>query len=187
MNIISFIGNCQTLTLCFYFQQLLNKSDFNSNWLLYGNEFRRHLGPWSNKCVDKILDERTIIEKAKKSDIIIYQEVKDSTIAKTDILKALVKPSCKLIKIPSIHLDYKNFDASLNELKLRENAGGVNITVSNLLEKYRNQNQMLTVNHPNTKLFIEIVQELCTFLNLTISFPEKISLFLKNNNYMNLP
>jgi hypothetical protein len=33
---ITFIGNCQTATLCFYFQQLLN---CNINWVLYGDEF----------------------------------------------------------------------------------------------------------------------------------------------------
>ena len=55
MKIISLIGNCQTVTLCFYLQQMLDPNRFQINWLKYGNEFDRHLGPWSQKCENKIL------------------------------------------------------------------------------------------------------------------------------------
>ena len=46
---ITFIGNCQTLILCFYFQQLLNKDENNNIcWVLYGEEFKQYLNGVTN-------------------------------------------------------------------------------------------------------------------------------------------
>ena len=39
---ITFIGNCQLISLCFYFQQLLNENN-NICWVLYGEEFKQHI------------------------------------------------------------------------------------------------------------------------------------------------
>jgi hypothetical protein len=39
---ITFIGNCQTASLCFYFQEL--QDNFNSQWLLYGDDFKQYIG-----------------------------------------------------------------------------------------------------------------------------------------------
>ena len=74
--IITFIGNCQMLTLCFYFQQLLNNNN-NIYWILYGEEFKQHLyiTNWSDKCLNKILDYDKSIQIIKNSDIIIYQNI----------------------------------------------------------------------------------------------------------------
>lgn len=72
MNII-FIGNCQMVSLCYFFQLLLRNN--NIFWLLYGEEFKQHLGSWSNKCKNKILDYNLSIELIKNSDFIIYQDI----------------------------------------------------------------------------------------------------------------
>jgi len=63
----------------------------------------------------------------------------------------------------------------------------VNIKVSYIFEKYRDHCLMLTINHPNTFLFLELVNEICKLLNID-SFSEiKRNMFLQDNNYMKLP
>ena len=37
--IIAFIGNCQTMTLCYFFQQLLEKDNYDIYCVLYGGDF----------------------------------------------------------------------------------------------------------------------------------------------------
>jgi hypothetical protein len=109
---ITFIGNCQTASLCFYFQQLLGSN--NISWVLYGNEFLPHLGNWSNPIKNKIINYDESIQVIKTSDVIIYQEISTnrSLFCSTEKLE-----SYKLIKFPSIYLDYLNYDASILELK----------------------------------------------------------------------
>jgi hypothetical protein len=46
---------------------------------------------------------------------------------------------------------------------------------------------MLTINHPNTFLFMEIIKELCNLLNLNFFTEEQYNIFIKNPNYMELP
>ena len=58
------------VTLCFYFQQLLDPREYKVNWLKYGSEFDRHLGSWSRKCKNKILNYYEAINEMKDSDII---------------------------------------------------------------------------------------------------------------------
>jgi len=115
---ITFIGNCQILSLCFYFQQLLNKyENYNICWVLYGEEFKQHLSDWTVKCKNKIIDYDNSIQTIKDSEIIIYQniDVKKSLFSNTNTLLEITKKSCKLIKIPSIYLIYDDFDNSIKE------------------------------------------------------------------------
>jgi hypothetical protein len=174
MNIISLIGNCQTLTLCFYLQQLLNSS-YEINWLLYHQSFKRHLGSWSNKCGNRILDYNT------------YQEVQCSEFSREIILQDLKKPNCKLIKLPSIYLDYKNFDISIKNLEEREKKLNVDIIVSKKLKSWFPKELMLTVFHPKTFLFLEIIRDITFILNTTFFEQEKVNHFLKDDNFMQLP
>lgn len=46
---------------------------------------------------------------------------------------------------------------------------------------------MLTLNHPTTFLFMEIVKKICTLLNLEFFTEEQYNKFLENENYMKLP
>jgi hypothetical protein len=46
---------------------------------------------------------------------------------------------------------------------------------------------MLTINHPNTFLFLEIVDYICNILNIETFSKIKRDVFLQDNNYMKLP
>jgi len=185
---ITFIGNCQTVSLCFYFQQLLNENN-NICWVLYGEEFKPHIDDWSVKCKNKITDYDESLKKLKDSDIIIYQniDVKKSLFSNTDTLREIAKNTCKLIKIPSIHLIYDDFDNSIKELINRENENNVDIKISNILYNFKDTNLMLTCWHPKTFLFMEVIKVLCNLLNYNFFTEEQYNNFLKNENYMELP
>ena len=110
---ITFIGNCQPLALCFYFQQLLNKNN-NIFWISYGEDFNQHIGGWSVKCKNKIIDYDNSIQKIKDSDVIVYQnvDIDKSPFSNAKTLREITKSSCKIIQIPSIYLIYDDFDNS---------------------------------------------------------------------------
>jgi len=188
---ITFIGNCQAVSLCFYFQQLLNKPNHNVSWVLYGEEFKQHIGNngWSVKCKNKIIDYESSIKRVKNSDIIIYQniDINKSLFSNTNTLQEIKKSSCKLIQIPSIYLIYNDFDNSIKELINRENINNVDIKLSNILYQFKDMNLMLTVNHPKTFLFLEIVKILCDLLNLNFFTDQQYNKFLEKENYMELP
>jgi len=68
---ITFIGNCQTISLCFYFQELFNNDEnYNICWVSYGDEFKTHLNTWCDKCKNKMIDYDKSIQIIKDSDII---------------------------------------------------------------------------------------------------------------------
>jgi hypothetical protein len=146
---ITFIGNCQTVALCFYFQQLLNNNHYSINWVLPYKSFRRHLKKWSEKCKNKYISDDKCIETIKNSDIIIYQNISldTSKFCNTNTLEKISKRSCKLICIPCAYLIYEDFDNSIINLIERENKNNVDITVSDIFFKFRNKNLMLTVIH----------------------------------------
>jgi len=156
---------------------------------MYGEEFKPHLGNWSVKCKNKIIDYDNSIQKIKDSDIIIYQniDVNKSLFSNTNTLRELTNNSCKLIKIPSIYLLYNDFDNSIKELINRENENNVDIKISNILYNFKDTNLMLTCCHPKTFLFLEVIKILCIFLNFDFFTEEQYNNFLKNDNYMELP
>ena len=184
---ITFIGNCQTASLCFYFQQLLG--DDGIKWIVYGPEFQSHLEPFMDKVKNKIVDDDKIFDVIKNSDFIIYQEISKtkSHFCNTEILQLNKKDSCRLIKMPSIHLDYLNYDISLKELNNREIENNVDIMISDIFKKYKEKNLMLSICHPNTFLFLEVMDKICKLLNIDTFSEIKRNMFLEDNNYMNLP
>jgi len=187
--IITFIGNCQALTLCYYFQELFINTNYTTNWLLYGDEFKPHLGNWCDKCNNKIINYHESIENIKICDIIIYQEIdiNKSSFSNTTFLQETKKDTCRLIKIPSIHFDYNHYNMSLRQLQRREKLNNTDIKVSELFEKFKKYNLMLTPNHPKTSLFLEIVKEICLLLNIDFFTKAQCMIFLKNSNFMGLP
>lgn len=46
---------------------------------------------------------------------------------------------------------------------------------------------MITLKHPNTFLFLELVNEICKLLNIDTFSEMKRNMFLQDNNYINLP
>lgn len=189
--ILTFIGNCQTIGLCYYFQQLLKNSNYDIYWVLYGDSFgyNKTTALWSSKCKNQILNYDIINDIISKSDIIIYQEIdlSKSVFSNENTLKKMVKKKCKLIKIPCVYLIYDDYDNSIKELIKRENKNNVDLKVSIIFDKYRNKNMMLTNDHPNTFLFLEIVKELCKLLKFDFFKKEQCDIFLQNENYMGLP
>ena len=188
---ITFIGNCQTASLCFYFQSLLSGKDYNVSWILYGDEFRQHLGSWIEKCQNKILEYEQAIEQITRSDIIIYQEIstEKSLFCNTATLQEHSKESCIFIKIPSIFLDYNHYSESIQGLEKREHTNNVDIIVSDILKKYPNDQEklMLTDCHPTTFLFLEVMKKICDRLHIEFFEEDKYNDFCKNDNYMDLP
>ena len=89
--------------------------------------------------------------------------------------------------MPSIYLDYTNYDISIKELQSREIKNNVDIKVSNIFNKYRNTKLMLTVRHPNTFLFLSMVRKICLMLNIDFFNPTQYFKYVKNTNYMELP
>jgi hypothetical protein len=73
------------------------------------------------------------------------------------------------------------------ELEKRELEKEVDIKVSPIFNKYRTQTLMLTVFHPNTFLFLEVVKEICERLKIDYFSEEQRKRFLEKNNYMELP
>jgi len=186
---ITFIGNCQTLALCFYFQKLLNTANYNICWVLYGDEFKQHIGKWSNKCRNKILNYEDGVQQIKNSDIVIYQNIKPekSSFSNTKTLLEIKKDSCKLIQMPSIYLDYNDYENSIQKLIEREKRNNVDLTVSSIINKFKNKVLMLTLNHPKTFLFMEIVKILCKMMNIQFFTEIQYKRFLKLENYVGLP
>lgn len=189
---ITFIGNCQAVSLCFYFQRLLISTNYNVCWVLYDDLFKQHLHSWSYKCENKIVDYETSIERIKISDVIIYQEidVNKSSFCNEKKLQELIKNDCKLIKIPVVYLNYDTYDSSIKDLQQRENKNNVDIKVSDILEKYRNKKLIfgeLHHDHPTTFLFLEIMKKLCILLNIDFFAEEEYNDYLKNDNFMELP
>lgn len=185
---ITFIGNCQLISLCYYFQQLLESLDCNICWVLYGDEFRPYLDEWSNKVQNKIVDYVEGIHTIQTSDIIIYLEISNakSLFCNTEALRILKKDSCKLIKLPYIYLDYTNYESSLKELIEREMKHDVDITVSDILDNHKERILVRLINHPTTFLFLEVVDKICKLLNIDTFSSAQRNIFLQDDNYMQL-
>ena len=186
---ITFIGNCQTLSLCFFFQQLLENQNYSIYWISYDDEFNEHVQDWADKCDNKIFFEDEAIERIEESDIIIYQEIglDKSAFSNREKLLEIKKETCKLITVPSIRFDYNDYEKSINKLIIRENTKNTDIKVSNIFNKFKKYKLMLSQRHPKTSLFLEMVKELCKLLDIPFFTKEKYKTFIENNNFMELP
>lgn len=187
--IITCIGNCQTLSLCFYLQKLLGPD--NISWIVYGDEFIHHLGTWSDKCQNKILDYDNSIEQIKISDIIIFQNVdlKKSNFCNKQTISELKKRDCMVIQIPSIYIETYNFDESIKELIKREEKNDVDIKVSDILIKYKRNLDRLVIHehHPKTFLFLEVLKRITDMIGIDFFTRKEYINFIQNDNYMGLP
>lgn len=186
---ITFIGNCQTLSLCFFFQELLENQNYSVYWISYDDEFNEHVQDWTDKCKNKILFQDEAIERIEESDIIIYQEIRldKSAFSNREKLLEIKKETCRLITVPSIRFDYNHYEKSINKLIIRENTKNTDIKVSNIFNKFKKYKLMLSPRHPKTSLFLEMVKELCKFIDIPFFTKEKYKTFIENNNFMELP
>jgi hypothetical protein len=72
-------------------------------------------------------------------------------------------------------------------LRDREIANRVDITASDMFERFRDTKLMMDICHPTTFMFVEIVREICTRTGLTFFTDEQVARFLENENHMGLP
>ena len=190
MQKIGFIGNCQTVSLCYFLQLLLKDNiHYSIKWCLYGDEFKIHLGPWSNKCNNKLIKYTESIHYIQQCDIIIYQKIrkeKSPYLNEGNIFKN-IKPTCKLIKIPYIYFDYSNYDTSLAELCKREKEKQVTIYASKIIDANKDKILMIAITHPNTFLFLEVLQEICRLISVDFFNDSQYKSLIQNNNIMELP
>jgi hypothetical protein len=175
------------LSLCFYFQRLLGPEQIS--WACYGSEFLQHLGEYSNKCVNKLLDPAEAVCPIQRSDIVIYQEIdaSKSTFSNQETLSQIKKKACRLIKMPSIHFDYADYESSMKELERRESQLKVDIRVSAILKKFCDKVHMLTLNHPDTFLFLELAREICLLCDIEFFDDGQAESYRMRANYMELP
>ncbi len=176
------------VSLCFYFQELCGNIH-DIKYVCYGNEFLVHLTQWSNKCTNKILDHENAIQRINDSDIIIYQEIRltRSLISNQEFLQTNKKYDCILIKLPSIYLDYSDYNNSIQILENKEITKNVDIKCSDIIKQFKDRQLMLSVNHPNTFLFLKIVEQICSKINIEFFNIKQLRFYLNNKNYMELP
>ena len=205
-KIIVFIGNCQTVGLCYLLQKLLEsrvmtgetiiKTEKNINndyivyWLLFGELFRRHVGKWADKCKNKILEEDSSIEIIKHCDIIIYQDImpEKSNFGNDSFLKKNIKDGCKTIKIPSMHIKINTENVVQNFLGLHQRTtnNNVDISVSDLILKYGTDILFNTTNHISTFFMLEILKRICLLINIDFFSLDDYQELIKNRDIMNL-
>lgn len=186
---ILFIGNCQMTTMCFYFQQLCCTSKYEIKFAPFNDDVVKHLNEWSDKCKNKITNKDDIINEIKTSDVVIYQEIYEgiSDISNEKYLRINVKPTCKLIKLQALNFYYDNYDESLQKLELKENTKKVDIKISDIIKQFPERNLFINNCHPNTFLFLKIIEKICLFLNIPFFNTKQLIMYLKNKNYMGLP
>ncbi len=183
---IGVIGNCQTLTLCVYLKDIL-PSDYEIRWI----EYSKNISPDYTRItstkysIDILTDPVKGIEYLKDADYIIYQPIKiPTTVCFTDKqLKEYAKPGCKLISFISIYIE-NHYTVGINELKKRETANDVTMTVTDIMDRYQKHELMLTKNHITSMFCIELVKKLV--VHLGIDFFKDTTKYLMTNNYTSM-
>lgn len=193
---IAFIGNCQMVSLCFFLQNILqNNENYNICYISYDDSFIVHLTEWSHKCKNKIINYQEGIDFLRNCDYVFYQNIKDTTSAyfNKSSIHSYIKPTTMTISISSIHVELNDYDATIKELERRDNDFNNTIKVSAIIKDcIENKNKqihdlLITIHHPTTFLFMEILIQICSYLNIPF-YDENIYLnMIKDYNIMDLP
>jgi hypothetical protein len=157
-------------------------------WILYGEEFRKHCTWWIMKVQNRIMDFSNYEQVIASSDVICYQEVvqEKSTFCNSVTIGQLKKPSAQLIKFPSFFFKVNESEESIRALVERETRNSVDITVSNIIQK-NPAYYMISEHHPSTSLLLEVLRELCKRLNIPFFSQTDCAVYTNNPNYMELP
>ena len=179
---ITFMGKCQTLSLCYYFQQLLDKTKYNISWIMCSDCYLSHLNEHNVYKCDNIILNDDIIEQIKISDVIIYQNVdeENSNFYNADKLEELKKSECKLIMIPSIYFDCDNINLSIEEIKNCNVTNDINDKLLSLFNKYKCEKLKENIKCQKTSLYLEIIKILFDTLDINEYNEEVIQNF---NNF----
>lgn len=195
---IAFVGTCQAVSLCYFLQQCaLNNPKYNISWVCYDKSFLQHLHRWSDKCQNKILDEEQGMAYIKSCNYILYHPIDESKSLyfNTNNLFRLKHPSCQMISLQRVHINYFNdtnnyhlYLESIQETKRREKLNKVDILVSPIFENNKHNIPLLiTFNHPTTYVFLSMLVQICQMLRINYITTDQYNYFTKNMNFMELP
>ena len=165
---ISFIGNCQTLSLMIYFQSLLNNDEYILRWLRYSEQpvFPNYEKTAIDNFNCNILDDVNGLEFLNESDIVITNVMSEqaSPIFNSKNVKLNIKKNCKVIFLNPIYMSFDTeFNECIAELKRREHQNSILynddncevIKFAEILECYShlNRTELMRINsnaHPTT-------------------------------------
>lgn len=179
---ISLIGNCQTLALTWYLQQL-NK-DFDVQWIQLFGELGNKIASESNalgKKITKIVSIETGINRLQQSDYVIFQHLRLETSPHYNFkqLKKHVTKG-KLISISSMFYEPNDPDQKLLKGMIeRAEACNIDIPAHKIIEKHGPKITMQQKNHPQVFYFLELVREICAITGWNYYSDEQYNQYLK--------
>ena len=160
---IAFIGNCQTIQLCAHFQEL-KKDRENIRWICYNPDMITSLAKKDN-CYNKITDTQEGIGFIQECDVVVYQKINEST--SPFFNKIIIKtynPNAKFISVPSMYFNCDKYEMSMEELKRREIENKVDVTITDVIEQYKDYEQLfISCNQPTDFLILQVVDKLYNF------------------------
>jgi len=177
---ITLLGNCQTMALTFYLQQL-NK-DFDVQWIQLHGELGKKIASEANhwgKKITKISSIETGIDRLQQSDYVIFQHLRLNTSPHYNFkqLKKHVTKG-KLISISSFYYDpdtQQGLFGMINRAK-KEN---IDIPAHKIIEKHGSKIKIHKQNHPRVFYFLELVREICAKTGWNYYSDEQYNQYLK--------
>jgi len=183
---ITLLGNCQTLALTWYLQEL--NSNFNVVWIQF--EKAEHLKNvilkdyCKGKFISIISNINEGIERLKCSDYIIYQPMQEKTSPSYNYkqLKKYVKKA-KLISISSMFYNPNDPDQKLLKGMIkRAEEYNIDIPAHKMIERHGSNikiNNPTKPRHPNTFYFLELIREICIITGWDYYSNEQYNQYLK--------
>lgn len=182
---ISLIGNCQTMALTWYLQQL--SKDFDVKWIKIDGDVGDKIVSgfenikWKGRNIHMVSDVECGVERLQTSDVVIFQHLrlKTSPHYNLDQLKKYVKTG-ELISISVFYYNPSDPDQKfLKEMKKRAEKVNVDIPAHKLIEKHGSKITIKKFNHPHVFYFLELVREICAKLGWDYYSEEQYNQYLK--------
>ncbi|MBN2714706.1 MAG: hypothetical protein JXX14_02555 [Deltaproteobacteria bacterium] len=198
MKKICFIGNCQMLSLCIFFEELLDKSKYSVQWLCHHVSFHQHLGPWCRRPDDPttfrcrvILDEEQAREALLNCDILVYQSlsVKASPVFSPYLDNdGILNLHCTKVSFPSIHFKLDEVEHNYNYMKEKEQLHNISVPLADyLLENYQTRYLLLREQHPTTLFFKYLIEQVVKQAELEMDLAKLNDKKYDHVNYLGLP
>jgi len=158
---ISFVGNCQTMSLSKFARELPDKHE--SYWLCFEPEWKsaawtRSVSLWGETQLQyNIFDNNISIKTLIQSDIVVYQP----NFIHNDIIKKVCGDQTLHITLSPVFVN------NLNYMRNKENKYMTSIKISDIITQ--NSNNLLYINNDNhltTFLSLEILKQICLIANI---------------------
>tara|TARA_B100001939_G_C16905693_1_gene602187 strand:+ start:792 stop:1358 length:567 start_codon:yes stop_codon:yes gene_type:complete len=180
---ITLLGNCQTLALTWYLQEL--NSHFNVVWIQF--EKAEHLKNvmlkdyCKGKLISIISDINKGIERLKCSDYIIYQPMQEKTSPSYNYKQ--LKKYAKKAKLISISSMWNPANPKfMNGMIERAKEFNIDIPAHKIIERHGSNikiNDPTKPRHPNTFYFLELIREICIITGWDYYSNEQYNKYLK--------